>query len=123
MEFPRLANCLLLRPKRLKLTLTAGAPAHIDRIHVQFLYKTSYGSREATISLYPPGFLPNFKRLNTRTIPLLYACPRTNATRRSSQSPYPPNPRSPPRRSTGTNPRLISQRAFTVSHIHHLFEV
>ena len=37
MEFLRLANCCLSRLERLKLTVTAGALAYIDRIHVQFL--------------------------------------------------------------------------------------
>ncbi len=70
MEFTRLANCRLPRLKRLRLTLTAGSPAHIDRIHVQFL------SHHQTIQdlvwfpigndlALPPGFLPNLKRLNT----------------------------------------------------------
>ena len=70
MEFHRLANCRLPRLKRLKLTLTAGAPAHIDRIHVEFL------SHHPTIQdlvwfpigndlALPPGFLPNLKRLST----------------------------------------------------------
>ena len=70
MEFPRLANCRLPRLKRLRLTLTAGAPAHIDRIHIEFL------SHHPTIQdlvwfpigndlTLPPGFLPNLKRLST----------------------------------------------------------
>lgn len=70
MEFPRLANCRFPRLKRLKLTLTTGAPAHIDSIHVQFL------SLHPTIQdlvwypigndlTLPPAFLPNLKRLST----------------------------------------------------------
>ena len=70
MEFPRLANCRFPRLKRLKLTLTAGAPTHIDSIHVQFL------SLHPTIQdlvwypigndlALPPGFLPNLKRIST----------------------------------------------------------
>ena len=122
-------NCRLRRLfKWLKLTPTAGAPAHIDIIHVRF------PSRHPTIQglvwfpigndlALPPGFLHNLKRLSTSrsqkrsTRPTTCRIqrsngtsnasiesippdsrPRTNPAQRPSQSPNPLNPRSPPRR-------------------------
>ncbi|KAK2462256.1 hypothetical protein APHAL10511_005752 [Amanita phalloides] len=91
MEFSRLANCRFPRLKRLKLTLTAGAPIFIDRIHIQFL---SLHPTIEDLVWYPigndmallPGILPRLKRLST-DVPFaqaLYANPLPDPSLRRS---------------------------------------
>ncbi|KAM6496753.1 hypothetical protein JOM56_007226 [Amanita muscaria] len=71
MEFSLLASCRFPHLKRLKLTLTSGAPIFIDTIHIRFLcqhekiedlYWYPIGNN---MNILPPGLLPNLKRLST----------------------------------------------------------